>query len=252
MKKICIIGLGNMGKAMWDILSKKGEYELIGCGKGDDVDVKVAGAEVVILAVKPQAFAELADGIKADLNGKLVISIMAGIGIQKMAEALGTEKIVRTLPNLALKVGQSLTLWKAGEGVLEEEKKVVKEILASFGEEMEVDSEDEIVLIGVVSGCGPGFLAYYAEKMADFLVSMGVDAMMAEKVARQTLIGTGEVVREGGWNLSELRQKVSSKGGLTEAGVRAMEDADMGGVFAKGGEAALKKNEELSGLTKNK
>lgn len=241
-----------MGGGMWDVLSKKGGYELTGCEKGDDVDERMAGAEVVILAVKPQAFAELADGIKADLDGKLVISIMAGIGIRKMIEALGTKKIVRTLPNLALKVGQSLTLWKAGEGVSEEEKKVVKEILASFGEEMEVDSEDEIALIGVVSGCGPGFLAYYAEKMADFLMAKGVDAMMAEKVARQTLIGTGEVMRASGCKLIELRQKVSSKGGLTEAGVKIMESADLAGIFEKVGDAALKRNEELSGLTKNK
>lgn len=246
MKKICIVGMGNMGKAMFDILGKRGGFELSGCEKEDDVSKKLEQAEVVIIAVKPQVFGELAGQINVDLREKLIISIMAGIGIEKMAELLKTKKIVRTLPNLALKVGQSLTLWKAGEGVSGEEKAVVKEILKSFGQEVEVDTEDKIALIGVVSGCGPGFLAYYGEKMAEFLVGHGISPVEAEKVARQTLIGTGEVVKESAWNLTDMRQKVSSKGGLTEAGVNAMEAAGLGEIFAKGGEAALKRNEELS------
>ncbi len=247
MKKICIIGLGNMGKAMWDILSKDGEFALVGCEKGDDFHEKMADVDLVILAVKPQIFEELAAGIKMYLGGKLVISIMAGIEIGKMEEALGTNKIVRTLPNLALKIGQSLTPWKAGKKVSAEEKMTARKILASFGQEIEVKTEEEIGLIGVVSGCGPGFFAYFGEKMAEFLVKHGLTPIEAEKVARQTLIGTGEVVKKNEWNLTDMRQKVSSKGGLTEAGVNAMEAADMGGVFAKAGEAALKRNQELSG-----
>lgn len=246
MKKICIIGLGNMGKAMWDVLAKAGEFELAGCDKEDDVNKCVAGADVVILAVKPQVFGELAASVRVDLSSKLVISIMSGIGIEKMMIVLKTKKIVRTLPNLALKVGQSLTIWKASDEVTIEEKKLAKEILANFGQEIEVDDENKIALIGVVSGCGPGFIAYYGEKMAEFLVAHGIDEVEAEKVARQTLIGTGEVVKAEGWNLSDMRARVSSKGGLTEAGVKAMEEADMRGVFAKGGEAALKRSEELS------
>ncbi len=235
-----------MGKAMWDILSKRGGFELVGCSKGDDVNEKISGAKIVILAVKPQVFSELAASIKIDLSGKLVISIMAGIGIEKIAESLRTKKVVRTLPNLALKVGQSLTIWKAGEEVSGEEKLLVREILASFGQEVEVETEEKIGIIGVVSGCGPGFLAYFGEKMVEFLVKHGLTPIEAEKVARQTLIGTGEVVKANAWNLTDMRQKVSSKGGLTEAGVREMEAGGMGEIFAKGGEAALKRSEELS------
>lgn len=246
MKKICIVGLGNMGKAMWDILNKRGEFELAGCDKDDDVNVAAADADILILAVKPQVFAELAESIKFDLGEKLIISIMAGIGIEKMTTLLQSKKIVRTLPNLALKVGQSLTIWKASDGVSIEEKSLVREILTNFGQEMEVDTEDKIAIIGVVSGCGPGFIAYFGEKMAEFLVTHGLSSVEAEKVARQTLIGTGEVVKESAWNLTDMRQKVSSKGGLTEAGVNTMEENKMGEVFAKGGEAALKRNEELS------
>lgn len=246
MKKICIIGLGNMGRAMWDILSGMAEFELTGCEKDDDVNEKAAGADILILAVKPQVFEELARMVKVDLSGKLIISIMAGIGIEKIKEFLKVKQVVRTLPNLALKVGQSLTIWKACDGISSEEKSLVKKILASFGQEIEVDSEEKISLIGVVSGCGPGFFAYFGGKMAEFLVRKGVDQVEAEKVARQTLIGTGEVVKENGWNLTEMRQKVSSKGGLTEAGVNAMEEGKMGEIFAKGGEAAMKREKELN------
>ena len=245
MKKICIVGMGNMGKAMWEILSKKG-FELIGCGKGDDINEKMARAEIVIVAVKPQVFGEVAESVKIDLSGKLIISIMAGIGIEKMAAALKTKKIVRTLPNLALKVGQSLTVWKANEGVSVEEKAIAKEILMSFGQEMEVDEEEKISVIGAVSGCGPGFFAYFGEQMSKFLLKRGIPAEKADEVAKQTLIGTGEVVRENNWNLMELRQKVSSKGGLTEAGVKVMEENKIEEIFDEVGEAALKREKELN------
>lgn len=246
MKTICIVGMGNMGKAMSDILSKNGEFEVIGCEKEDDVNNKLDQAGVVILAVKPQMFGDLAESIKIDLSGKLIISIIAGIGIEKMKELLKTKKIVRTLPNLALKVGQSLTVWKAGEDISDGEKAIVKEILVSFGKEMEVDTEEKISSIGVVSGCGPGFFAYFGEKMAGFLVAQGISVEEAETIARQTLIGTGEVVKENNWNLTDMRQKVSSKGGLTEAGVNVMEENKVGEVFAKVGEAAMKREKELN------
>ena len=246
MKKICIVGMGNMGKAMMDILSKCGDFELSGCEKSDDVNKKLEQAEVVIIAVKPQVFGEVAETITIDMSGKLVISIMAGIGIEKIKVSLKTDKVVRTLPNLALKVGESLTIWKAAEEISEDEKVLVKEILMSFGKEMKVDDESKISSIGVVSGCGPGFIAYFGEQMAGFLVKQGLSTEEAEKVARQTLIGTGEVVKNNNWNLTDMRKKVSSKGGLTEAGVNAMEAEGLGKVFEKGGEAALKRNEELN------
>lgn len=235
-----------MGKAMLDILHRRGEFELIGCEKEDDVNVKAADADILILAVKPQSFEELARSIKVDLSGKLVISIMAGVGIEKIQKFLKVRRAVRTLPNLALKVGQSLTVWKAGGEISSEDKMLIKKILAIFGHEIEVDTEEKISLIGVVSGCGPGFIAYFVEKMAEFLVRKGVDQVEAEKVARQTLIGTGEAVKESGWNLIEMRQKVSSKGGLTEAGVNIMEAEKIGQVFDKVGEAAIKREKELS------
>ena len=246
MKKICIVGMGNMGKAMMDILSKCGDFELSGCEKSDDVNKKLEQAEVVIIAVKPQVFGEVAETITIDMSGKLVISIMAGIGIEKIKSALKTDKVVRTLPNLALKVGESLTIWKAAEEISDDEKVLVKEILMNFGKEMEVTDESKISSIGVVSGCGPGFIAYFGEQMAGFLVKQGLAEEEAEKVARQTLIGTGEVVKKNDWSLTEMREKVSSKGGLTEAGVKAMEAEGLGKVFEKGGEAALKRNEELN------
>ncbi|MCX6734515.1 MAG: NAD(P)-binding domain-containing protein [Candidatus Peregrinibacteria bacterium] len=246
MKKICIVGMGNMGKAMMDILSERGGFELSGCEKSDDMNKKLEQAEVVIIAVKPQVFGELAKSITVDMRGKVVISIMAGIGIEKIKAALKTDKVIRTLPNLALKVGQSLTIWKTTEEIADDEKALAKEILMSFGKEMEVDDESKISSIGVVSGCGPGFIAYFGEQMAGFLMKQGLSEEEAEKVTRQTLIGTGEVVKRNNWNLTDMRKKVSSKGGLTEAGVNAMEAEGLGKVFEKGGDAALKRNEELN------
>lgn len=230
---------------MLDILRAKNLYEVVGCDLGDDPNVLAKDVDVVILAVKPQSFKELSESIKIDLSGKLIISIIAGISIQKIKELLKVKKVVRTLPNLALKVGQSLTIWKT-DGVSEEEKLLVREILNAFGVEIEVDEENKIEVMGAVSGCGPAYFAFLGEKMAEFCVKNGFTAEQSALIARQTLIGTGEVVKDSGWLLTELRERVSSKGGITEKAIKTLEENDFGGVFHKGVEAAVARTKELN------
>ncbi len=235
-----------MGTAMTEILRTNILYSIEGCGHEDEINLKLGNAEIVIIAVKPQSFAEMASGLKVDMSEKLVISIMAGISIEKMQEVLGVKKVVRTLPSLPLKVGQSLTVWKAADEVSAEEKHVTREILKSFGDEVEVEDENQLSLISVISGCGPAYFAYFGEKMADFLVKNGMTVEEAGKIAKQTLIGTGELVKQSGWDLQEMRERVTSKGGLTEAAIKNMEENDLGEVVEKAAEAAIKRNSELN------
>lgn len=247
MKTICIIGMGNMGSAMFNILKLNEEFKLIGCDQEHDINVDGEAADIFILAVKPQSFVDLAATIKIDLKEKLVISIMAGISIEKIQAALSCKKVVRTLPSLPLKVGKSLTIWKSDNAVSEEEKSVARNILISFGEAIEVSDEGKIDLIGSISGCGPAYFAYLGEKMADFCVKNGFSQVDADKIARQTLVGTGELVNHSGWGLKELRERVSSKGGITEAAINTLEENNFGAVFEKGVDAAVKRTNELKG-----
>lgn len=236
-----------MGSAMFDILKLNEEFKLIGCDQEHDVNIEGAGADIFILAVKPQSFVDMAVSIKIDLSAKLIISIMAGISIEKIQLSLNCKKVVRTLPSLPLKVGKSMTVWKADSALSEEEKSMARNILISFGEAIEVNDEDKIDLIGSISGCGPAYFAYLGEKMADFCVKNGFSSVDADKIARQTLIGTGELVKHSGWGLKELRERVSSKGGITEAAVNTLEENNFGEVFEKGVNAAVKRTGELKG-----
>lgn len=249
-KKICIVGLGNMGKCIKDLLCGSGfaaRFEIVECLHGDDPNEKLKDCEVFIIAVKPQSFGDLAGAISIDLSGKMAISIMAGVSIASLQEKLKMKKVVRTLPNLPLKIGQSFTPWKASDGQLsEEERSFVKELLRAFGEEMEVKNEEDIVTIGAMSGCGPAYFAYIAEQMKKFAISKGFSSEEAEKIANVTFFGSAEFMKNEGISPEELRAKVSSKGGSTEAAFRAMEAKGFGEIFKEGIEAAIKRTKELS------
>src|SRR5260221_5807 len=109
MKAIAIIGLGNMGSAIQRLL--QGHLEVISIDRQYDTLKDVAKVDVIILAVKPQSFTELAQELRQYVGEQVVLSIMAGVPIDAIANALGVTKVVRTMPNLALTKGQSLTAW---------------------------------------------------------------------------------------------------------------------------------------------
>lgn len=244
MKKICIVGLGNMGKAILEVLRSKNLYEIITCGRADNPNSKLKDCDAFIIAVKPQNFEEFCGGLNIDLSSKIAISIMAGVPIEKMETLLGMKKIVRTFPNLPIKVGQSLTLWK-GSGI-DEDKLFIKEVLAAFGDQIELKEESEIETIGALCGCGPAYFAYLGEKMANLAEEFGLSKEDADKVAQQTFVGTGELIKASGWSLTSLRERVTSKGGVTEAAINAFEENNFEEVFKKGIEAAIKRTNEFS------
>lgn len=246
MKKLCIIGLGNMGKAISDILCEKNLFELSACEHSDDINEKLLGCDIFVIAVKPQNFEEMAENIKIDLSNKLGISIMAGVSIARMQDLLGTKKIVRTLPNLALKLGESLTIWKASAEVEAEGLAEVRALLKALGDELELKDERDIVNFGALCGCGPAYFAYLGEKMALMAKKFGLSEEEANKLADKTLIGTSELIKESGWSLTELRKRVSSKGGVTEAAINKFEEGGFEEVFEKGIEAAIKRTDELN------
>lgn len=248
-KKICIVGLGNMGKCIRDLLCGGDfaqRFEIVECLHGDNPNEKLKDCEVFVVAVKPQSFADFAAAVTIDLSGKMAISIMAGVSIAALQEKLKMKKVVRTLPNLPLKIGHSFTPWKASEELSKEDRGFLEEILRAFGEEMEVKEEDDIGVIGGMSACGPAYFAYIGEQMKKFAVSKGFSDVEAEKIATVTFFGSADFMRSEGLSPEELRAKVSSKGGSTEAAFKAMEENGFGEIFAEGIEAAIKRTKELS------
>lgn len=250
MRNVCIVGMGNMGAAISELLSAgdslKNSYNVTGIGRGEEMNGELEESEVVILAVKPQDFFNFAHGVRMDMSGKLVISIMAGVSVAKICSELGAKKVVRTMPNLALKEGVSFTGWFAGSGVNKEDRVLVREILTLMGEEMEVKREEDLNYITALSGCGPAYFYYVAEMLEKAAIKKGLSAEMAANMTRTTLLGAAKYMEGEDGGAAVLRARVSSKGGCTEAAVKALGERGVEAAFMEAFEKAEKRSRELS------
>lgn len=235
-----------MGKAILTALSGSELCEVFGCEKEDDINKKLSEADVFIIAVKPQNFEEMAAEINIDLSDKLAISIMAGVTIEKMQDELGMKKVVRTLPNLPLKIGKAVTCWKASEELSADEKDLVSQMMESFGVSIELEDESKIAAIGSLSGCGPAFFAYLCEQIKNIAMEYGLSNENAEKLAAMTFVGSGELLEVDGLSAEELRARISSKGGITEAAIKKMQSEGFDEMFKAGIDAAIERSKELN------
>lgn len=246
MKKICVIGLGNMGQAIFDILKTKEKWKISACQHSDNPNEKLKDCDIFVIAVKPQSFADFAASINIDLSEKIAVSIMAGVSMENIQKKLKMKKVVRTIPNLPLQIGQALTVWKCSGEVSMEEKSTVQEILQNLGEEVEVNSEEDINIIGTITGSGPAYFAYLTEQIEKFIKEHGLSNGQAHKIAKQVFLGSANLMAKANLSPEELRAKVTSKGGITQAAFETLVANDFGGIFLAGIESAIKRTRELN------
>lgn len=246
MKKICIIGLGNMGQAIFGILSMDTDLEVSGCDRGDSVNGCLENCEAFIVAVKPQDFEELCAGINVDLSNKLAISIMAGVSIDKISQLMRAKRIIRVMPNLPLRIQRAMSGWIANENATEEDKEFIKKILKEFGSEVEVDKEEKINAITALSGSGPAYFFKLTEMLANAAKKYGFKDEDAKKISEATLIGAAELLKNSDDDAATLREKITSKGGTTEAAFKSVDLNNIEKIVIGGVEAARKRAEELN------
>ncbi|MBI4127263.1 pyrroline-5-carboxylate reductase [Candidatus Peregrinibacteria bacterium] len=233
MKKIAIIGAGKMGTALAAALKKKFSVQLI------DRNSKMKDCDIVILAVKPQDF----DSLQITLKNELLISIMAGVSLKKLGEKTGAKKIVRSMPNLALRAGAGFTGWICKNV---KEKKLVREIFSIFGEEIEVKKEEDLNAITALSGSGPAYFFHICELMAESAADFGFAQKDAEKIAANTLIGAAALCKNKSESFAELRKTVTSKGGTTEAALNDFAKNNLSKIFKDGVKKARARSKELN------
>ncbi len=246
MKKLCIIGLGNMGQAINDALCSRKLFEVNGCDKDDDVNEKIKDCEIILIAVKPQSFDELASQISIDLSGKLVVSIMAGVSVKKINDKLKSARIVRVMPNLPLKVGKAFSGWYATSDITHEDKKLVQNILQSFGTEIEVNDEDKIDAITALSGSGPAYYYFLNRTLSTQAMELGFSEDEAKKIVKGTFLGASKLLEESGEDSYTLIKKITSKGGTTEAALKYMEEKGADKIIQEAVGKAYKRAKELN------
>lgn len=209
----------------------------------------VAGADVVILAVKPQVMAEVTDAIAgavADARA-LVISIAAGITIDSMERRLGkATAIVRCMPNTPALLGVGATGLYANANVSEQQRRYAEQILSAVGIIDWVPSEQALDTVTALSGSGPAYFFLFMEAMIDAACAQGLDRDTATRLALQTGLGAARMALENDVDLVELRRRVTSPGGTTQAAVESFESAGLREVVARAMQAATDRAEQMA------
>lgn len=209
--------------------------------------VAARDANVLVLAVKPQEFSNVAAGLKGKLDGSTVLSIMAGVPMERIGRELGLDAVVRVMPNTAAFVQQAISLWIASAGVPEAQLGGIAALLRAAGRELRVTDEKYLDMATAVSGSGPGFIFLFLEALIDAGVHVGMRRDVASELAIQTLLGSATLAREMNKHPAELRNMVTSPGGTTAAGLQVLEDAGFRGLIIDAIEAAYERSKELRG-----
>jgi pyrroline-5-carboxylate reductase len=207
------------------------------------------GADVVVLAVKPQDMAATVRPLAASLSAgaPLVVSIAAGIRVADIAGWCGPRvAVVRAMPNRPALHGAGATGLYSPAGLSDAHRKLAADVLGAVGTTVWVPEEDLIDVVTALSGSGPAYCFLLAELMADAAIELGLERATARELAIQTLFGAGTMARDGDGDLARLRAEVTSKGGTTEAAIRAFDAANLRGIVATALRAATDRGREMA------
>jgi pyrroline-5-carboxylate reductase len=210
----------------------------------------VAHADVVVLAVKPQKMAGVLGDIRETLQREtLVVSIAAGIPLERLAAGLPPgQRIVRVMPNTPCLIGQGASAYSLGQFARADDGKLVARLLSAVGAAFEVP-ESMLDAVTGLSGSGPAFVYSMIEAMAGGGIAMGLPAELAGELAARTAAGAAQMVLLTGDSPAVLRDRVTSPGGTTLAGLAVLQEGKFREVVAAAVSAATKRSAELGQST---
>ncbi|MEM3716035.1 MAG: pyrroline-5-carboxylate reductase [Candidatus Bathyarchaeia archaeon] len=258
---IVVIGGGVIGEAIarnlvaagYDVVVTEKRVERIReleeMGFKVTVDNKMAAkyADVIILCVKPKDVESALREIAVESEGKLIISVAAAVPLSFLRKISPRSKFIRAMPNLAIIVRESFTAYCAGPDVSQEDLKVAVEILSALGKVHMVD-ESYMDAITALSGCAPAYLALIAEAMTYAGLNVGLEREVSLKIAAQAMIGTGKLILEGGKTPHQIRDMVTTPGGVTISGLFELEKVPIRYAFMSAVKSAVEKSREISSL----
>ena len=205
-------------------------------------------AQVLVLAVKPQVAEQVMEDARSCVDeNTLVVSVMAGIGIEQMSEKLGTDRIVRTIPNTPAKIGRGAIGAFASKGVTYDDQVIVDNLLDASGATFWVEKEEDINAVTAVSGSGPAYVFHMVEALAAAGEAEGLGPDLALQLARQTMLGSAMLLEaEPNTSPAVLRENVTSPNGTTFAALQVlMAENGLGDLMARAVKAAADRSREL-------
>lgn len=263
--KVLVIGAGNMGLTYAmsiresDLLGKKdllimdADPEKVKSLEKDGffevythAEDCIDKADVVLIAVKPYHSASLFESIRGRVrDDQIFVSLMAGVTIETIQEALGVKKVIRTMPNLPALVQKGLTSFTSSPAVTEAEMNTVQDLLGTTGVAMRVKNEQRIDATTGISGSGPAYVFYFMQSMLEAALDMDFDADEARLLVQQTFEGAVELFRLHEFSPGEWMEKVASKGGTTEAALVSMDRNEVKDKIKEAAFAAYRRAQEI-------
>lgn len=206
----------------------------------------IAGADVVILAIKPQMLARVGREIGEVLRpGQLVISVLAGATTRALVAALRHDQIVRSMPNTPARLGKGMTVWFPTPEVTPEQRAQAAALLSALGAQLEVDDEKLVAMATAVSGTGPTYVFLFMEALIDAAVHLGFPRHIAHDLVIETLEGSTLFAKQSGMHPAELRNMVTSPGGTSAAALHELESGRLRTVLSEAVWAAYRRTVEL-------
>ena len=266
-KKISFIGGGNMAQALISGLMSCGiEPSLITvadpnsearaqlAAKGlntvdptTDAKAAVIDADIVVLAVKPQVMKAVVSDFADVLDKQLVISVAAGLSTEILSDMLGGYgNIVRAMPNTPAMIQMGATGLYGTDDISAEQKQLATAVMEASGLVMWVEDEAHMHAVTAVSGSAPAYMFYIIEAMVDGAVALGLDKEQASALAMQTMLGAAKMAMGSEDAPSELRRKVTSPNGTTQAAIESMQANDVGRQIGEAMQACYDRSQALS------
>lgn len=249
MAKIAIIGAGNMGGAIIKGIGRRYRVVVSDVDKNKlkrlnirDNKKAVRGADIIILAIKPQNMDSVLDEMKDAVKpSQLVISIAAGIKTRKIENKLGKIPVVRVMPNTPLLVGMGMSALCKGRYARLRHIGIANRIFSSMGKVIAV-KEKQMDAVTAVSGSGPAYVYLFTESLIKSAVALGAP----KGIVMQTLKGAVALLEKTGKSPEELRKQVTSPGGTTEAALKVFQKEGFAKIIDKAVRAACKRSKGLS------
>ena len=266
-KKISFIGGGNMAQALISGLVSCGvkpslitvadpnseareQLAAKGLNAVDptaDAKAAVINAEIVVLAVKPQVMKAVVSSFADVLDKQLVISVAAGLSTALLSNMLGGySNIVRAMPNTPAMIQMGATGLYGTDDISAEQKQLATAVMQASGLVMWVDNEEHMHAVTAVSGSAPAYMFYFIESMVDGAVALGLDKEQASALAMQTMLGAAKMAMSSEDAPSELRRKVTSPNGTTQAAIESMQANDIGRQIVEAMQACYDRSQALS------
>lgn len=262
--KITFIGGGNMAVALISGLYRQGFpaagiqvvepftesrdtlAERFGVRCTAAVDAAALDCQVLVLAVKPQQMREAVAPLVGKLSAQLVVSIAAGLRLADISRWLGGHRhVVRTMPNTPALIGAGITGLCADPGVNQDGRDNAENLMRAVGNTFWVHDEKQMDAVTAVSGSGPAYVFYFIEAMEAAALKLGFDAPTARQLSVETFIGAARLAEQSSEPIATLRQRVTSKGGTTEAALLSFGASGTAAAIEQGIMAADQRGREL-------